>query len=156
MGSAALNVQFSRTDTFAGGLHQAAGTEGRLEDEHGITAPRFGFDELAGRFAADFFVGRPKEDDLLLQVKLGLPKSLECKERLDDASLHVEDSGTVSLSPRDAERHFLQGSGGINGIVMAEHEELTLGASLVWDQSYAQMVAAVLLRNVLDMSTTLS
>ena len=71
--SAALNEQFGFANSFTRGLQQPARTEGRLEDKDGIAAARFGLDELARGFAADFFVRGPQEDDLFLQPKLGLP-----------------------------------------------------------------------------------
>ena len=60
---AAVDDEFGFADAFAGGLEQAARPERRFEHEDGVAAACFGFDEFPRGFAADLFVGRPKEDD---------------------------------------------------------------------------------------------
>ena len=60
---AAVHDNFGFADAFARGFYQAAGAEGGLQDEDGVAAAGFGFDELPGGIAADFFVGDPEEDD---------------------------------------------------------------------------------------------
>jgi len=93
---------------------------------------------------------------LLLQVNLGLLKRMEREERLNDPGFHVEDSGAIGFAAGDAEGHFLQGPGCIDRIVMAEDQELTGWCGFLWNEGYAQMVAAVLLRNTLDVRATLA
>lgn len=65
MRSAAVYDDFRFADAFARGLEQTLRAERRLENENSITAASFGFDQLAGRGAADFFVRGPKEDEAM-------------------------------------------------------------------------------------------
>lgn len=62
---AAVHNDFRFADAFARGFEQAFRAERRLEDEHRVTAAGFGFDQLARRGAADFFVGGPEEDEAM-------------------------------------------------------------------------------------------
>ena len=51
-------------------------------------------------------------------------EDIECEQRLDDASLHVEDAGTKNFWARSAERHFVERAGGVDGVVMAQDKKL--------------------------------
>ena len=63
---------------------------------------------------------------------------------------HVEDPWTVGFATGDAEGHFLQSSGGIDSVVVAQHEELAGGARFIGGVGYTKVLAAVFLRDALD------
>ena len=46
----------------------------------------------------------------------------------------IEDAGAVGFSAGNAEGHFGESAGGIDGVVMSEHEELTGGRDFCGDQ----------------------
>src|SRR6202008_5052739 len=129
--SAAAHDQFGFADALARGLQQAARTERRLQNEDRVTAARFGFDELARRFAADFLVRSPHEDDALLGKAMDFMQRAKSKERLDDPGLHVESPGAIGLAARDAEWLVCQGSGRIDRVVMSQHEEGSWGLGIL-------------------------
>jgi hypothetical protein len=54
-----MHDQFGFADSLARRLQQAARAEGRLEDEDGIAAARFRFEEFARGFAANLLVRSP-------------------------------------------------------------------------------------------------
>src|SRR5205807_988475 len=103
----------------------------RLEDKDGVAATGFGFDELAGGVAADFLVGRPEENDALAEWSFSLLQGLEREERLHDSGFHIERAGTVSSCRGDAKGHFREGAGGVDGVIVAEDEELSGCARLL-------------------------
>src|SRR6266481_4835273 len=147
MGGAAMHDQFGLTDSLARRLQQAAWTEGRLEDEDGIAAARFGFEELAGSLAADFLVGSPKKDEPFAKRYFRLTKRLQGKEGLNDSGLHVKNSRAVGFAGGNAEWHLLQYPAGIDGVVMAEDKELARRARFARRVRNAQNIATMLLRN---------
>ena len=67
----AVDDEFGFADAFARGLEHALWAEGGFEDEDGVAATGFEFDEFAGGVAADFFVGGPEEDDAFAWLKAG-------------------------------------------------------------------------------------
>jgi len=125
--SAAANDHFDFADAFAGGFQQAVGTESGLEDKDGIAAPGVGLNQLARGIAADLLVGGPQEDDSLARQKAGALESFQSEESLDDSGFHVEDAGAESFAACDAERHGAESAGRVNGIVVAEDQELAGG-----------------------------
>ena len=50
------------------------------------------------------------------------------EERLHDSGFHVEGAGAVGFARSEPERHFFYGARGVDSVVMAEYEELTVGA----------------------------
>ena len=145
-----MDDEFGFADAFAGGLDEATWAEGGFEDEDGVATAGFRFEEFSRRVAADLFVGGPEEDEALLKRRLRLLQRFQGEKRLDDASLHVENSGTVGFAGGNAKRHFGERAGGIHSVVVTENEELSGGAGFVRPPGNAQMVAAMLLRNALD------
>src|SRR6266851_8416037 len=112
----AMHYQFGLTDPLARRLQQAARTEGRLEDEDGVAAARFGFEEFAGGLAADFLVGSPEENEPFVEWYFGLLKRLQREKRLNDSGLHVKNSRAVGFAGGNVERHLLQRSAGIDRV----------------------------------------
>jgi len=113
-------------DAFALGFESAAWAEGWLEHEDGVAAASFGLDQLAGGFAADFFVGGPEKDDAFVRLIFGgqALQSLCGEQSLDDAGFHVEGAGAVGFAAGNAEGHFAQRATGVDGVVVAEDEKL--------------------------------
>ena len=70
VGGAAMHDDFGFADGFARSFEQAARAVGGLENEDGITAAGFGFDEFAGGVAADFLVGGPQKDEALARKNI--------------------------------------------------------------------------------------
>ncbi len=126
----AMYDQFGFTDPFARRLQQAARTEGRLE---GLTA--------------DFLVGSPEEDEPFAKRYFHLPKRLQGEECLNDSGLHVKGARAVGFAGGNAEGHFLQRSAGIDGVVMAEDQELARNARFARRMSDAKNIATMPLRN---------
>lgn len=92
--------------------------EGRLEDEDGCALAGEVFDQRARGGAANFFVGGPEEDEAMAEGEAEFADGAEGKERLDDAGLHVEDTGAVGFAAGDVEGHGLQCAGGVDGVVV--------------------------------------
>ncbi len=155
MRSAAVHNQFRFADALARSFQQAARAEGRLKNKDRIAAPRFCFEEFAGRLAADLFIGGPQKDDTLAPASFVLLKRLQCEKRLNDAGLHVKGARSVSSSRGDAEGHLPQRPGGIDGVVMAENHELPGRTKLLWPVSDAEMIAPMLLSNPFDARASL-
>ena len=73
----------------------------------------------------------------------------ERKKCLNDAGLHVEGSRAVGFITGDTEGHFLEGSGGINRVVVPQDKQLP-GSMRFRTVSHAEVVAAMLLRETFD------
>jgi hypothetical protein len=140
-----VDGEFGGADAFAGRFEKAPGTEGRLADKDGIAAARFGFDDFARGFAADFFVGGPQENEVLGNGEFQLLEGFEGKERLDDTGFHIEGAWAIDFAGGDAEGHAGEAAGGIDGVIVAEDEELAFGASSGGRPNDAEMIAAVIL-----------
>jgi len=138
------------TYAFAGGFDEPARTERGLQDEDGVATKSFRFDEDAGGFAADLFVGSPQEDDALGNRRMGLLQGFQGKERLDNTGLHVKRARAIGFVAGESIRHFGDGTGGVNRIVMAEDEELRPGRGDRGRPDDAKMIAAMLLAEHLD------
>lgn len=128
---AAMHDQCGLADTLARGFQQAARTIGRLENEDSIAAARLGFEELAGGFAADLFVGSPKEDEAFAKRRLCFLQCLQREKRLNDAGLHVECPRAICFTGGNAEGHFAERTAGVDGVVMTEDQELSYRAGFV-------------------------
>src|SRR5712692_1824244 len=126
-----MHDQFGFTDSFAGRLQQASRTEGRLEDENGIAAARFGFEEFPRGFAADLLVRGPEADEAFAKRYFRLLKRLQREKRLNDSGLHVENSRAVSFAAFQAKRHPGECSGRVDRIVVAQEQELARRARFV-------------------------
>jgi len=153
---AAVNDQLGFADSFARRFQQAARAEGGFEDEDRVAAPRFGFEEFAGRFAADLFVGGPQENEALAEGRLCFAECLQGEKRLNDSRFHVESSRAVGFAGGDTERHLLKRSSGIDGVVMAQNEELARGARFARPIGNAQMIATMHLREALHLRAVLA
>ena len=142
-----MDDDFGFADAFALGFERAAGAVGRLEHEDGVAAAGFGFDQFAGGFAADFFVGGPEEDDAFARLFAGgqFLQGLRGEEGLDDAGFHVEGAGAVGFAGGDAEGHFSQRAGDVDGVVVAEDQKLAGGAVFRRGPGDAQVIAALIL-----------
>ena len=138
---AAVDKQLGFANSFAGGFKQAAWAEGRFEDEDSVAATGFRLDNRARGLAADFFVGGPEKDEVFSGRKLQLFKQFKSEQRLDDAGFHVKGTRAEGFAARDAEGHFGESAGGIDGIVMAENQKLAAKAGGGWRPSNAKMVA---------------
>ncbi len=114
-----MHDQLSFADSLARRFQQASRTEGRLEDEDGIAAARFRFEELARRFAADLFVRSPEEDDAFAKWYFCVLNRLQREKRLNDSGLHVESSRPISFAAFQPERHFGECSCRVDRIVVA-------------------------------------
>src|SRR4029077_1364256 len=90
----------------------------------GITAASFRFEKFAPRFAADLFVGCPEEDEAFAERRFALLKRLQREERLNDSGFHVEGAWAISFAAGNAEGHLSQRAAGIDGVVMAEDQQL--------------------------------
>jgi len=152
---AAVNDELGFADCFARRFQQAARAEGGLEDEDRVAAARFGFEEFAGRFAADFFVGGPQENEPLAEGGFCFAKGLQGEKRLNDAGLHVERSWAVGFASGETERHLLKRAGGVDGVVMAQDEELARRARFAGPVGDTQLIAAMHLREAFDLSAVL-
>jgi hypothetical protein len=128
VGGAAVNDDFGFADAFAGGLDEAAGTEGGFENEDGVAAAGFGFEEFSRGIAADFFVGGPEKDEALTKRDLRFLERFQREQRLDDTRFHIKNAWTVGFVCGDAEGHFGERAGGVDGVVVAEDEKLCGGA----------------------------
>ena len=131
-------------------LMRPRGTERGFEDKDGIATAGFGFDEFTRGFAADFFIRSPEKNDAFGKRNSGFRQSVEGKESLHNAALHVEDAGAVSLACFYVKRHFGQGAGRIDSVVMAEHQKLGFGPRRSGRPNDAEMIAAMLLRDDAD------
>ena len=76
------------------------------------------------------------------------------EERLDDSGFHVEDAWAVGFSGGDAEGHFFQGAAGVDGVVVAEDEELAV-VLRGWGDD-AEVVAAMFLGDAFDVEAVLA
>ena len=117
-----MHDQFGCTDSFAGRFQQAARSEGRFEDEDSITPECFRFEDFAGGFAADFFIGSPEKDQAFAKRYFRLLKSSQCEKCLDDSGFHVKGSRAVNFAACYAERHPGEGSGGVDRVVVAQDQ----------------------------------
>src|SRR5271168_3226074 len=151
-----MDDEFGFADAFARRLDQAAWAERRFEDEDSIAAAGFGFEELSRGVAADLFVGGPEEDEAFLNRNLGMLQSLQGKERLHDAGLHVENTRTVGFAGGDTEGHFGERAGGVDSVVMAEHQKLSRRAGFVRPPGGSQMIATEFLRDAFDACAALA
>src|SRR5580658_10101055 len=92
----------------------------------------------------------------MCERSFGLLQSFESEERLRDAGLHIEDAGAVSLSTGNTKRHFGKRAGRVDRVVMAEHQELSRGPRFLRPPGDAQLIAAELLRDALDVCAALA
>lgn len=152
MRGAAMNDDFGFADAFASSLEQTFWAERRLEDENGVAAASFGFDELAGGVAADFFVGGPEKNEAMTKRRERALDRFESEEGLDEAGFHVEDAWAVGFGAHNAKRHFLKGAGGIDRVVVAEDEILARRTMFLRPPGDAEMIAAFALSETLDAS----
>src|ERR1700682_2662068 len=143
---AAMHDQFGFADSLAGRFQQAARAEGRLDDENGITAARFRFEEFARGFAADLLVRSPDKDEAFAKRYFRLLKRLQREKCLNDSGLHVKSPWAVSFSAFQAERHFGECSRGVDRIVMAQDQELARRARFVEGLGDAKKISTMLLR----------
>ncbi len=135
---------------FARSFNQTARTQSGFKYKYGITSACFPLDESARRFAADFFVRGPEEDDAFAEGNPGFANGVQSEEGLHDARFHVECTGAVGFAGFQTERHFGERAGGINGVVVTKNEELRFGEeSNAWPDK-AKMIAAMLLSNDAD------
>src|ERR1700694_3840659 len=144
---AAMHDQFGFADSLAGRFQQAARAEGRLDDENGITAARFRFEEFARGFAADLLVRSPDKDEAFAKRYFRLLKRLQREKCLNDSGLHVKSPWAVSFSAFQTERHLGDRSGGVDRIVVAQDQELARRARFVRRLSDAEKIPAMLLRD---------
>src|SRR5580693_4300692 len=151
-----MHNKFGLADAFASSLDQAFWPERWLQHEDRFAAPGFRFDELARDIAADLFVGSPEKNQTMCERSFGLLQSFESEERLRDAGLHIEDAGAVSLSTGNTKRHFGKRAGRVDRVVMAEHQELSRGPRFLRPPGDAQLIAAELLRDALDVCAALA
>src|SRR5713226_2223312 len=149
MRGAAMHDQFSLADALAGRFQQAARAEGRLEDEDGVAAARFRFEESARGFAADLLVGSPKEDEASAKRHFRVLKRLQREKRLNDSGFHVKGSRAVSFAAFHSERHFGERPGGVDRIVVAQDQKLARTTRLRGRLSDAEEIATMLLRDSL-------
>jgi len=84
-----------------------------------------------------------------------LLESLKSEKRLNDTSLHVKGAGAEGSPGSDAERHARECPGGIDGVVMAENEELARGAGRGGRPDNPQVIATLFLLEGLDKGPTL-
>ena len=77
------------------------------------------------------------------------------EEGLDNAGFHVEGTRAEGFAALDAEGHFVERAGGVDGVVVAEDEELAFGAGL-FGGGDAEVVAAVFLGHALDFEILLA
>lgn len=145
-----MDDEFGFAYTFASGLEQTSRTEGRLEYKNGLAAAGFCFDEFPRGIASDLLVGGAKKNQPMKERNVRLPQSFESEEGLSEPGLHIEDAGAVGFSARNTEGHFSQGAGGIDRVVVSEHEKLTRGPRSLRPPGDAKLVATVLLRDPLD------
>ena len=106
---------------------------------------RFFFNQFARGFAADLFVGSPQKNQAFLHRGLQFANGFEREERLNDAGFHVERAGAVGFPAGNAKRHFGESAGGIDGVVVAEDEELRFYSAFRGFPDHAEMIAAVFL-----------
>src|SRR5262249_23059742 len=132
-------------DSFARSLEQTVRAEGGFQHEHRVAAPGFGLQKLTRRFAPDFFVGGPQEDDSLGQRRGEVLQRIQSKQRLDNARFHIERSRTEDSSTRAAKRHLLQCAAGVDRVVVAEQKDLAAGVASFRYMGDAQVCAAMLL-----------
>jgi hypothetical protein len=145
MRSAAVDDEFCFAHALARSFQQAARAERRLQHEDGVAPPGLFFNQFAGRFAADFFVGGPQKDQALLDRRLQFANGFEREESLDDAGFHVERAGAVGFAGGNVKGHVGQRAGGIDGVVVSEHEELRFGSPFRWFPNHPKMITAVIL-----------
>jgi len=153
---AAVNDEFSFAYAFAGSLEEAFWAEGRFEDEDGVAAASFRFDESSRGVAPDLFVGSPKKKQTIAKMYLCSLKSFESEEGLDDAGFHIKYAGAIGFSGGDAERHFAESAGGIDRVVVAENEILPCGPRFLRPPGDAELVAAEFLSNALNARAALT
>lgn len=147
MRSAAMHEQFGLTDPFARGFQQATWAEGWFQHEDGIAAARFGFEEFAGRFAADLFVGGPEKGEAFAKRRLCQLQRLQREERLDDAGFHVEGAGAARFAGRNVEGPLSKSPCGIDRVVMTEDEQLSRRARIAWRVGDAENIATMFQRD---------
>jgi len=147
---ATVNNDLGLADALAGSFDETTRSKGRFENKDGVTAAGFRFDQNAGGFAADFLVGSPEEDEALGNLGLSFLQDFESKKRLDDSGLHVESAGAISFVAHEAVRHFGDSASRIDGIVMAEDEELRSGRRNRGGPNDAKMIATMLLAEHLN------
>jgi hypothetical protein len=153
---AAMNDEFGFAYAFASGLDEAFWAEGRFEDEDGIAATSFRFDEFSRSVAADLLVGGPEKKQAVAKRRFRLLQSFESEEGLDDAGFHIKDAGAIGFSGGDAEGHFAERAGGIDRVVVAQNEILACGARFLRPPGDAELVAAEFLRNALNARAALA
>jgi hypothetical protein len=86
----------------------------------------------------------------------GVLQSFECEERLRETGFHIEDAGAIRFSAGNTERHFGQRAGGVDRVVMSEHQKLARGPGFLRPPGYAQLIAAEFLRDALDVCAALA
>ena len=86
----------------------------------------------------------------MAQGNFSLLQSIESKESLREAGLHIEDAWAIRFSAGDAEGHFVQSAAGIDGVVVAENKVLTCGTRFLRPPSDAELVTANFLDNSFD------
>ncbi len=148
-----MHDQFGFANAFAGSFQQTAGTEGWLKDKDGVAATCFSLDELARRFTANFFIGGPQEDEAFAQAGVPLLKCLQSEKRLNDSRLHVKDSRSICFTGGNAEGHLPERPGRVNRVVMAQDQELTGGARVLWPIGDAEMIATMPFSNSFNADT---
>ena len=82
-------------------------------------------------------------------------ESLKSEKRLNDTSLHVKGAGAEGSPGSDAERHARECPGGIDGVVMAEDEELASAAGSGGRPDSPQVIATLFLFEDLHKGPTL-
>lgn len=145
-----MDDELSFADAFAGGLEQAFRSKRWLKDKDCIAAEGFCFNEFPGGIAADLFVRGPEKDKPMTQGNFCLLQSIESKESLREAGLHIEDAWAIRFSTGDAEGHFVQSAAGIDSVVVAEDEELARRTRFFGPPGHTKLVAANFLYDSFD------
>lgn len=81
-------------------------------------------------------------------------QGFDSKKGLDNAGFHVKCAGTKSFAGGDAEGHAGECASGVDGIVMAEDQELAVGARSRRGPDNAEMIATMFLFEDFDQRTT--
>jgi hypothetical protein len=69
-------------------------------------------------------------------------QSIECKQCLDDAGFHIENARAEYFGCVCAERHFCERAGSVDGVIVAEDEELEFWRSGFRTPNNADVIAA--------------
>ena len=125
VGGAAGDADFQFAYALALRFAAAVVAECGFENQNGVAAAGFAFDYAAGSVAADFFVGIPQKNEFLLGSDFCALERGCGEERQDVAAFHVECGGAPGAAFGDAEGHARESAAVIDGIEMADDEELS-------------------------------